>query len=47
MVTDTAPFRNRHYHETSDTPDTLTYAPMARVVVGIERVIDDLVAGTR
>lgn len=44
MVTDTAPFRNRHYHETSDTPDKLTYGPMARVVVGLERVIEDLVS---
>src|SRR6185369_17293508 len=46
MVTDTAPFRNPRYHEKTDTPAELTYAPMARVVVGLERVIEDL-AGVR
>jgi hypothetical protein len=40
MVTDTAPFRNPHYHTLGDTPETLSYAPMARVVAGIERVIE-------
>src|SRR6185369_15160506 len=39
MITDTAPFRNPHYHETTDTPDQLSYGPMARVVVGLERVV--------
>lgn len=47
MVTDTAPFRNSHYHEKTDTPDKLTYAPMARVVVGLERVIEDLAGPVR
>jgi Zn-dependent M28 family amino/carboxypeptidase len=48
MVTDTAPFRYPHYHEKPDTPDKLAYAPMARVVVGLERVIEDLAgAGPR
>ena len=32
MVTDTAPYRYPHYHEVTDTPDQLTYAPFARVV---------------
>jgi hypothetical protein len=43
MVTDTAPFRNARYHTTSDTPGELAYTPMARVVVGLTRVIEDLV----
>jgi len=47
MVTDTAPFRYPHYHEKTDTPEKLTYAPMARVVVGIERVIEDLAGPMR
>lgn len=46
MVTDTAPFRYRHYHERSDTPAEVAYAPMARVVVGLTRVVEDL-AGVR
>lgn len=35
MVTDTAFFRNPHYHTPFDTPDTLDYAAMARVVAGL------------
>lgn len=46
MVTDTAFFRYPHYHEPTDTPDRLDYDRMARVVAGLERVIDDL-AGER
>lgn len=42
MVTDTAPFRYPHYHRRSDTPDKLDYERMARVVVGLEKVIGDL-----
>ena len=42
MVTDTAPFRYPHYHQKTDTPDKLTYAPMARVVGGLERVVEEL-----
>jgi Zn-dependent M28 family amino/carboxypeptidase len=42
MVTDTAPFRNKNYHEPTDTPDTLDYASMARVVHGLVRVVTDL-----
>ena len=37
MWTDTSNFRNPHYHQPSDTPDTLDYAAMAdvtRIVVG-------------
>jgi len=42
MVTDTAPFRNPHYHQPSDTPDTLDYDKTARVTVGLKHVIEDL-----
>ncbi len=42
MVTDTAPNRNPHYHEPTDTPDTLDYEAMARVVEGLAKVIEDL-----
>jgi Zn-dependent M28 family amino/carboxypeptidase len=45
MITDTAPFRNPHYHTTADTPDKLDYERMARVVKGLEQVVDDLVGG--
>ena len=44
MVTDTAPFRNPHYHERTDTPDRLDYGRMARVVEGLRRVVADLAA---
>ncbi len=39
MVTDTAPFRNPHYHLASDRPETLDYVRMARAVTGLEAVI--------
>jgi Zn-dependent M28 family amino/carboxypeptidase len=42
MITDTAPFRNPHYHEPTDTPDTLDYGRLARVVEGLETVVGDL-----
>ena len=42
MVTDTAFFRNRNYHEETDTPDTLDYERMAGVVSGVFRVVTDL-----
>ncbi|MBC7771939.1 MAG: M28 family peptidase [Pyrinomonadaceae bacterium] len=42
MVTDTAPFRNPNYHTAADTPETLDYERMARVVEGLHAVIADL-----
>jgi Zn-dependent M28 family amino/carboxypeptidase len=42
MVTDTAPFRYPYYHTTGDTPDKVDYERLARVVVGLERVVADL-----
>lgn len=35
MLTDTAFFRNPHYHAATDTPDTLDYARMAAVAEGL------------
>lgn len=35
MVTDTAFFRNKHYHKSSDTYEKLNYANMAKVVYGV------------
>ena len=45
MVTDTAPFRNPHYHEPSDRPETLDYDRLARVTLGVERVVRHLTDG--
>ena len=42
MVTDTAPFRNPHYHTDGDTPDKLDYDRLVRVVDGVDKVIEDL-----
>ncbi len=42
MVTDTAPFRYPHYHTPEDTPDKIDTDRMARVVVGLERVLRHL-----
>ena len=42
MVTDTAPFRNPHYHTTHDTPETLDYTRLAMVVDGLHAVVLDL-----
>lgn len=35
MVTDTSYFRNAHYHEPTDLPDTLDYERMARLTMGL------------
>ncbi len=43
MITDTAPFRDEHYHKPSDTPERLDYARAARLVAGLESVIAELV----
>jgi hypothetical protein len=42
MVTDTAPFRYPHYHRLTDTPDKIDYERVARVTVGLQRVVRDL-----
>lgn len=43
MVTDTAPFRYPHYHRQSDTADKLNYEALARITLGLEPVIRELV----
>lgn len=43
MITDTAPFRYPHYHETSDTPDKVDFERLAVVVDGLEHVVRHLV----
>ncbi|MGD9789693.1 MAG: M28 family peptidase [Phycisphaerales bacterium] len=45
MVTGTAPFRNPNYHTLADTPNTLDYQRMARVVEGVEHVVSELSNG--
>ena len=42
MVTDTAPFRYPHYHTPQDTPDKLDYTSLARVIAGLDKVLDEL-----
>jgi Zn-dependent M28 family amino/carboxypeptidase len=39
MITDTAFFRNPHYHEPTDTADTLDYARLAQVVQGVHAAV--------
>jgi hypothetical protein len=39
MVTDTAPFRDPHYHRASDTAERLDYERMARLVSGLVHVV--------
>jgi Zn-dependent M28 family amino/carboxypeptidase len=45
MVTDTAPFRDAHYHRASDTPEHLDYARMTRLVTGLTEVVLTLAKG--
>jgi hypothetical protein len=42
MISDTSLFRNPHYHQPSDTPETLDYQSMARVIHGVKEIILDL-----
>jgi len=42
MVTDTALFRNPHYHGRSDLPDTLDYEQMSRTTEGLMAVVHSL-----
>lgn len=42
MVTDTAFFRNRHYHTASDRPETLDLARMAECVQGLRQAVIEL-----
>ena len=42
MITDTAFYRNPHYHMGTDTAETLDYGSMAQVVLGLTEAIVDL-----
>jgi hypothetical protein len=42
MVTDTSFYRNQHYHQPTDTADTLDYARMAKVVDGVYAAVNDI-----
>jgi Zn-dependent M28 family amino/carboxypeptidase len=42
MVSDTSFFRNPHYHQAGDTPDTLDYAFLARVTEGLRAAVLEL-----
>lgn len=42
MISDTAFYRNPRYHTESDTPDTLDYQRMAKVVAGVQAAVLDL-----
>ena len=42
MVTDTALFRNPHYHEPSDTEEVVDPERIARVTRGLVAVVRDL-----
>lgn len=42
MATDTAFYRNPHYHKPSDRPDTLDYTRMAKVVDGLAAAVNAL-----
>ena len=43
MVTDTAFMRNPHYHQPTDSPQTIDYARLTRAVDGLEAVVEALV----
>ncbi|NIQ94844.1 MAG: M20/M25/M40 family metallo-hydrolase [Desulfuromonadales bacterium] len=42
MITDTAPFRYRHYHTMRDTPDKVDYGALARVKSGLVGMVRGL-----
>jgi hypothetical protein len=42
QVTNTANFRNRHYHQPTDTPDTLDYETLARIAAATALLVEDL-----
>ncbi|MCC7071558.1 MAG: M20/M25/M40 family metallo-hydrolase [Deltaproteobacteria bacterium] len=46
MVTDTAPFRNPHYHEPTDLPPTLDVDRLVRAVRGLDEVVTGLAASS-
>lgn len=42
MLTDTAPFRYPYYHQQQDTPDKIDPERIARIVTGMQEVMNDL-----
>lgn len=42
MVTDTGPFRYRHYHSSADTPDKIDYETFTHVVAALSGTVADL-----
>jgi Zn-dependent M28 family amino/carboxypeptidase len=44
MFTDTAPYRYKHYHQPTDTPDKLDFDRMTQVVIGAGHVLEELVS---
>jgi Zn-dependent M28 family amino/carboxypeptidase len=44
MITDTSFFRNPHYHQAGDTPDTLDYPFLARVTAGVCATVRQLLS---
>jgi Zn-dependent M28 family amino/carboxypeptidase len=42
MITDTSFFRNPHYHQPTDTPETLDYPFLAKVTAGVCRAVRDV-----
>ncbi|NJO18126.1 MAG: M20/M25/M40 family metallo-hydrolase [Thioploca sp.] len=42
MITDTAIYRYPYYHTPQDTPDKIDYERMARVVIGVHKMIEKL-----
>lgn len=42
MVTDTAAYRNRAYHNANDVPNSLDYGAMARITTGLLSVLESL-----
>lgn len=43
MITDTAPFRNPHYHEATDTPENVDYESLARITAALVAMTRELV----
>jgi Zn-dependent M28 family amino/carboxypeptidase len=46
MVTDTSFFRNPHYHQPTDTPETLDYRFLARVTAGVCLAVEALLTSS-
>src|SRR5262249_59479788 len=47
MITDTSFFRNPHYHQVSDTPETLDYPFLAKVTAGVCEAVRQILQSER